>query len=276
MKITTCIQDVKNKLILRHEHKVDRINHSASYQQETSSPSINLPILKKKNVRKSKEIGLTSLVVAISLIIFNSVAASPAGSNTFELKNIATSPTPQTVLVSSLAIITPIVRDNFDATTVEELAVIRAAAAEAARIAAIEAARGASAAKSTYSNSNQGSSPQTNTSSGAGYIKNVWASGFQSELNACRGGVSLTANYGPTTVGEHWSCGGKNFPTSPGSIVTFTGVYSGVYQIIGVVAVLSESVNDTGDIPRGYDMLYQTCRNGNTSTMTFTALTKIG
>ncbi len=104
---------------------------------------------------------------------------------------------------------------------------------------------------------------------------NVWTYGFQAQVNACRGGVDLTGAYHTRTVGEHWSCGGAEFPETPGTIVQFTGIDAGTYRVIGLVATLDAYTAHTGDIPHGYAMLFQTCRNGNSRTTIFIALARI-
>jgi hypothetical protein len=103
----------------------------------------------------------------------------------------------------------------------------------------------------------------------------VWTSGFQAQVNACRGGVDLTAAYHTRTVGEHWSCGGASFPEAAGTIVTFTGLDAGNYRVIGVVATLNAYVAHTSNIPHGYDMLFQTCRGGNSHYTIFIALARM-
>jgi hypothetical protein len=103
------------------------------------------------------------------------------------------------------------------------------------------------------------------------YHLTVWTSGFQTQLNACRGAVDLTSAYGVRTIGEKWECGGARFP-GPGSLVSLSGIFAGLYRVGPTVAVLSAYTNRTGDIPRGYPLLYQTCRNGNAHTETFAEL----
>ena len=85
-----------------------------------------------------------------------------------------------------------------------EAAAVAAAAAKAAAEAAAEAAREHSV--------------------------NIWTTGFQAQVNACQGGVDMTAHYGMRIVAEHWSCGGSSFPTAAGSIVRFTGLDAGTYR----------------------------------------------
>lgn len=108
------------------------------------------------------------------------------------------------------------------------------------------------------------------------YTNNVAATGWYPELDQCTGSVDITARYqGVPTIAEHWSCGGKLFPDDAGTIIALTGVHEGTYRVEGIVAMLNSSRNTPSDLPRGYDLLYQTCQNGQSSTMSFTALTKI-
>ncbi|WP_022885611.1 hypothetical protein [Glaciibacter superstes] len=108
------------------------------------------------------------------------------------------------------------------------------------------------------------------------YTNNVWAAGWIPELDACQGSVDLSANYGLAAIAEHWSCGGKDFPDDAGTIITLTGVRAGTYRVEGIVAMLNQNTATTADLPTGYDLLYQTCQDGQSSTMSMTALTKIG
>lgn len=132
-----------------------------------------------------------------------------------------------------------------------------AAAAQAAAVAAAQAAAQAAARAAQ------------------GFVQRVWTSGFQNEINQCRGAVDVTAVYKVRVIAEHSNCGGGRFPTAPGAIVTITGLDSGRYRVIGVVARLNGEVNHAEDIPRGYDLLFQTCVGGFTD-MRFTALERIG
>jgi hypothetical protein len=104
------------------------------------------------------------------------------------------------------------------------------------------------------------------------YSVNVWTTGFQAQVNACRGGVDLTAQYGARTIAEHWTCGGRSFPTRPGTVVRITGLDAGTYVVVGVVAVLNAYVATTKQVPRGYSVLFQTCRNNDSHTTEFVAL----
>jgi hypothetical protein len=103
----------------------------------------------------------------------------------------------------------------------------------------------------------------------------VWTSGFQTQLDACRGAVNLTGSYGVRVIGEKWECGGARFPHQ-GSLVTLSGIFAGVYRVGPTVAVLSAYADSTRDIPRGYALLYQTCRNGSARTETFAQLIPVG
>jgi hypothetical protein len=112
------------------------------------------------------------------------------------------------------------------------------------------------------------------TSAAPLFNKKVWASGFQSEIDACRGAVNVTGRYGVAVIAEHWSCGGSRFPGA-GTTVTLSGVNSGTYRVGGIVAVLDIATDGTASIPRGYDLLYQTCIDGSNATMSFAALRHI-
>jgi hypothetical protein len=109
-----------------------------------------------------------------------------------------------------------------------------------------------------------------------GHTVNIWTTGFQAQVNACRGGVDMTAHYGMPIVAEHWSCGGSSFPTAAGSIVTFTGLDAGTYRVLGVAAVLNAYTAHTYQVPHNYQMLYQTCRGGDSHYTEFVALQRIG
>jgi len=108
------------------------------------------------------------------------------------------------------------------------------------------------------------------------YTNNVHAIGWNPELDQCIGSVDVTAHYDDVpTIAEHWSCGGKDFPDEAGTLITLTGVHAGTYRVDGIVAMLSASRHSTADVPRGHDLLYQTCQNGQSATMSFTALTRV-
>ena len=110
----------------------------------------------------------------------------------------------------------------------------------------------------------------------ARYTNNVHAIGWNPELDECIGSVDVTAHYDNVpTIAEHWSCGGKDFPDDAGTIITLTGVHAGTYRVDGIVAMLSAARHGTADVPRGYGLLYQTCQDGQSATMSFTALTRL-
>lgn len=109
------------------------------------------------------------------------------------------------------------------------------------------------------------------------YTNHVQAVGWIPELDQCLGSVDISAHYaGVAAIAEHWSCGGKDFPDEAGTVIALTGVHTGIYRVEGIVAMLNSSRNGVGDLPRGHELLYQTCQNGQGATMSFTALTKIG
>jgi hypothetical protein len=109
----------------------------------------------------------------------------------------------------------------------------------------------------------------------ARYTNNTHASGWYPELDECIGSVDVTAHYGVPTIAEHWSCGGREFPDDAGTIITLTGVHAGSYRVEGIAKMLNASRDSTTDLPQGFDLLYQTCQNGQSSSMSFTGLTRI-
>lgn len=144
-------------------------------------------------------------------------------------------------------------------------AVAQAAAAQVAAQAAVQVAAQAAAAAAA----------QAQARAAAGFVTHVWTSGFQAQIDQCRGAVDVTAVYKVHVIAEHDGCGGNLFPTAAGSIVTITGLDAGRYRVIGVVARLNGLVNHAEDIPRGYDLLFQTCVGGFAD-MRFTALSRLG
>jgi hypothetical protein len=108
------------------------------------------------------------------------------------------------------------------------------------------------------------------------YTNHVHAIGWTPELDECVGSVDVTAHYeNVPTIAEHWSCGGKDFPDDAGTVITLTGAHAGTYRVDGIVAMLNADRDSTADVPRGHDLLYQTCQNGYSGTMSFTALTRV-
>lgn len=109
------------------------------------------------------------------------------------------------------------------------------------------------------------------------YVNHVWASGWYPELDQCKGSVDLTERYaGVPTIAEHWSCGGREFPDEAGTIIRLTGVHEGLYRVEGIVKMLNQNTATSADLPRGYDLLYQTCVNGQSTSMSIIALTRLG
>lgn len=151
-----------------------------------------------------------------------------------------------------------------------------AAAAKAAAVAKAAAARvAAQVAAQAAAQAAAAAAAQAQARAAAGFVTHVWTSGFQAQIDQCRGAVDVTAVYKVHVIAEHDGCGGNRFPTAAGSIVTITGLDAGRYRVIGVVARLNGLVNHAEDIPRGYDLLFQTCVGGFTD-MRFTALSRLG
>ncbi|TDW31402.1 hypothetical protein [Cryobacterium psychrophilum] len=50
------------------------------------------------------------------------------------------------------------------------------------------------------------------------------------------------------------SCAGES--GADGTLITLTGVHSGLYRVDGIVAMLNSSRNTFGDLPGGHDLLY--------------------
>lgn len=151
-----------------------------------------------------------------------------------------------------------------------------AAAAAASRSAARSASVKQTAAPQLIAVTPGPSAPAHEAAPSGPFTLNVWASGGQAEVDACKGGVDATGVYFVAVIAEHWGCGGYVFPQAAGTVITITGLDAGQYKVLGVVATLDHSTAHTIDIPGGYDLLYQTCQNNNDKTMTFTALQKIG
>ncbi|PRY65978.1 hypothetical protein B0I08_109128 [Glaciihabitans tibetensis] len=160
------------------------------------------------------------------------------------------------------------------AAAAEELAA-KEAAARAARAAGNQTAAPDSGAPASASAA-EASAPAPAPAVPAAYSEYVWTTGFQVELDACRGSVNMTPSFGIPVIGEHWSCGGKSFPKSEGALVQLSGALSGTYVVGPIVAILNKHTNRIGDVPHGSDLLYQTCINGDNTRMSFTQLTRVG
>ena len=156
--------------------------------------------------------------------------------------------------------------------------IIKAAAPERALLAkqAAEAAAAAKAAAEAAAQAAAQAAAAARAAAARGRSVNVWTTGFQAQVNACRGGVDMSAHYGMRIVAEHWSCGGSSFPTGAGAVVTFTGLDAGTYRVIGLVATLDAYTAHTSQVPHNYQMLFQTCRGGNSHYTEFIALQRIG
>ena len=155
----------------------------------------------------------------------------------------------------------------------------RTAAEQAAAQAAAEQAAAEQAAQQQAASGRSGGD-WSSRSGGGSYVVYVGSSASGPEdqwiIDLCDGAADVSAWYGVPSVAEHWSCGGSSFPTTPGARVTLTGRLSGEYEVIGVVAVLDAAVNSTADVPGGYDLIYQTCIGGSSSSMEIVALNRIG
>ncbi|MEO6200894.1 MAG: hypothetical protein ABIX44_07010 [Cryobacterium sp.] len=173
------------------------------------------------------------------------------------------------------------VRDAVTAWQAEQVRIAAEKAAKAARIAAAKAAHLAAestAGRLTKARSSSAAAPRLSSrppAPAARFNKYVWTSGWQAQIDACRGAVDVTGRYGVAVIAEHWRCGGSSFPRA-GTIITLSGVRSGTYRVGAVVAVLNAKTQGTASVPRGYGLLYQTCINGSNATMSFTVLTKVG
>jgi len=112
------------------------------------------------------------------------------------------------------------------------------------------------------------------TPTGNVFTVTVWTSGGQDEIDACKGAVDVTKIYGVHTIAEHDHCGGDAFPKTEGALVRLTGKDAGTYRVDGIIAHLNGKKDTSADIPRGHDLVFQTCNDGYTD-MTFTGLTKV-
>lgn len=147
-----------------------------------------------------------------------------------------------------------------------------------ARIAELEALNGTQTAEKEQLQQKlaEAQSLASTEASPAVFVLNVWTSGYQNEIDECKGAVDISAVYKTPAVAEHSHCGGDDFPKQEGSIIQVTGIYAGTYRVDGLIKRLNVKVDDSGDIPIGQaDLLYQTCLNGATDMGLF-KLTKIG
>jgi hypothetical protein len=182
-------------------------------------------------------------------------------------------------------------QDRLAAEAAARAAAAAAAAAEAAAAQAAAEARNranaaAVASPSRSGQANPGSAPAAPAGGGgapaasaapAPVVHNeyVWTTGFQAELDACKGSVNMAPSFGTGVIGEHWSCGGSSFPKAEGATVVLSGVLSGTFRVGPVVAVLNKHVDRIEDVPQGYELLYQTCINGDNTRMSFTQLIRV-
>jgi hypothetical protein len=158
----------------------------------------------------------------------------------------------------------------------EFLTVARAPKPEPVKVAAVAASKPAAKPAPRPAQRQAAQAPRSRTATASVvHTVNVWTAGFQAQINACRGGVDLTAHYGVRTVGEAWGCGGASFPAGRGASVRLTGLDAGTYRVLGVVAVLNAYVANTSQVPRGYQLLFQTCRGNNAHYTEFIALARV-
>lgn len=136
---------------------------------------------------------------------------------------------------------------------------------EEARKAAEEAA-----AAAAYSQASGGGGAAASAQSG--YTVRIGGAGGQDLIDACVGAVWWSGWH--NLLAEHWHCGGASFPQWAGAIIHIPG--SGTYQSAGVVSVVNQATANTGNIPGGYDVVYQTCLNNNPGTTGLIGLTRIG
>ncbi|HEX4400443.1 MAG TPA: hypothetical protein VHZ98_03875 [Galbitalea sp.] len=185
-------------------------------------------------------------------------------------------PVASVVPVHEVAWVAP--RFHVEAPVLSDVQLIKDAAPERALLAqeAAEAAAKAAAAAAAAAAQAAAAAKEAAAVAARAHTVNVWTAGFQDQVNACRGGVDMTAHYGMRIVGEHWSCGGSSFPTYAGAIVRFTGLDAGTYRVIGLVATLDAYTAHTSQVPHNYAMLYQTCRGGDSHYTEFIALQPIG
>lgn len=154
--------------------------------------------------------------------------------------------------------------------------------AERERIRKEEEARKAAeaAAAAAYSQPSNGAQAPSQASGGggaaapaeSGYTVRIGGAGGQGLIDACVGAVWWSGWH--NLLAEHWHCGGASFPQWAGAIIHIPG--SGTYQSAGVVSVVNQATANTGNIPGGYDVVYQTCLNNNPGTTGLIGLTRIG
>lgn len=149
------------------------------------------------------------------------------------------------------------------------------AAAEAAARQTASSASDSSSQSSSGSGSGSSTSSTPTTTATATYTEYVAYVGWQDEIDACQGSV-LLSRISTRVVAEHWSCGGSNFPRTTGAIVTFTGQVSGTYRVVGMSKAYQYGNNKESGLPKGYDLMFQTCLYGDAQNTRYILLEKIG
>jgi len=117
---------------------------------------------------------------------------------------------------------------------------------------------------------------QPPSSLGDDFTSTVALAGRQPEIDLCSGLVDTTAWYGTPMLVEHWGCGGELFPRWTGAQVRLAGIDAGVYRVTGVIGFLSAGTAMVSDVPRGHDLVFQTCLNGDSGHMVLIGLSRIG
>ena len=114
------------------------------------------------------------------------------------------------------------------------------------------------------------------SSTGDDFASTVTLTGRQPEIDLCSGLVDTTAWYGTPMLVEHWGSGGELFPRWTGAQVRLAGIDAGVYRVTGVIGTLSAGTAMVSDVPRGHDLVFQTCLNGDSADMVLIGLSRIG
>jgi hypothetical protein len=217
--------------------------------------------------------GVLLVAASVAVVVVGQVGfITPAAAASLAVSTASAPAASASRVRAELAAQRAIVDEKHAAQAAADQAAANAAAAAATQAAAAQAAAAhAAAAQAAAARAAAATAARVPASS-----LTVWTAGWQAEINACRGGVDITAHYGTPTIAEHWSCGGRSFPTAAGAIVTITGLDAGTYRVTGVVAILDASTANTSQIPGGYSLLFQTCRNGDSHFTQFVGLQRVG
>lgn len=110
----------------------------------------------------------------------------------------------------------------------------------------------------------------------ADQLFNVTLAGSQPEIDKCAGPVDVSAFYGLPALAEHWACGGSYFPRWKGATVRLTGLKAGLYRVEGVIGYLNGGKDKVDVVPRGYDLIFQTCLQNDATHSGLMGMTRIG